>query len=138
MNRKHALAISLLLALAVVAGAFAATRGETDAVAGSTPLQPEAAVGMTDLDRYERSLDTLIARAKRADRDRVASGSSGSVTAVTTAGTIDDHGGGGGDDTWDDHDDDDDDDHHGGDGDDADDHGGDDEPDDDDDEGDDD
>ena len=66
MNRKHALAISLLLGLAIVAGAFAATRGggKTDAQATVTPIAGNAlATENARLDRYEATLDRMLAQA---------------------------------------------------------------------------
>ena len=68
MNRKHAFAISLLLGLAIVAGAFAATRGggEADAQATVTPIAGNAlAAENARLDRYEATLDRLLAQARR-------------------------------------------------------------------------
>jgi hypothetical protein len=69
MNRKHAFAISLLLGLAIVAGAFAATRGggsgDAAARATVTPIADNAlAAENARLDRYEATLDRLLVKAR--------------------------------------------------------------------------
>jgi hypothetical protein len=89
MNKKHAFAISLLLGLAIVAGAFAATRGggKTDAQATVTPMAGNAlATENARLDRYEATLDRMLAQARhRAARASTARPSVAVVAAPAPA-----------------------------------------------------
>jgi hypothetical protein len=83
MKKTHALAISLLLGLAVAAGALAATRGG-DAPGSSQALSPASdaiAVENARLDRYEAALDRLIVRAKNG---AIATGGTAPSTAPTS------------------------------------------------------
>jgi hypothetical protein len=98
MNRKHAFAISLLLGLAVVAGGFAATRGGQDAGAQTTVNPPSGnvlAAANARLDRYEMTLDKLIAqggRGRHADREAAAVPVAGTGPAQTQSWEDDAHG----------------------------------------------
>jgi hypothetical protein len=96
MNKKHALAISFLLGLAVVAGAFAATRGGRDAGAQTTvtPSSGNVLAGANArLDRYEATLDKLIAQG-RPGRNGDSGAAAVPVAATNPAQTqsYDDHG----------------------------------------------
>lgn len=64
MKRTHALAISLLLAVAVVAGAFAAytTAGLGAESEPASALTTEIAAREAELDRYEQELRTALAQ----------------------------------------------------------------------------
>lgn len=90
MNRGHAIGVSLLLALAIAAGAFAATRGGDPATAqlrttlATSAAQDAAAADAERLDRYERSLDRLIERARSATAG--ADGSPGPLLAAADRG----------------------------------------------------
>jgi hypothetical protein len=70
MNRKHALAVSVLLGLAVAAGAVAATRGGTAQPSPGAPMLSDTAIAQQNarLDRYEASLDRLIGAASKTPR----------------------------------------------------------------------
>ena len=100
MNRKHAFPIALLLGAAIAAGAFAATRGGGDAGAQAavTPLMGEATLAAENarLDRYEATLDRLIARARRGNTATGATFTGAAAASAEAASTPswdgDDHG----------------------------------------------
>ena len=98
MNRRHALAISLLLGLAIVAGAFAATRGGQHPGAQTTVTSISGnalAAAKARLDRDEATLDKLIAHGRagrNADSGAAAVPVTTTVPAEAQQWEVDDHG----------------------------------------------